>query len=125
MDIHVGKKLKAQRMLAGMSQEAFAKMLGVTFQQVQKYERGVNRMGASRIHEAAKILKVPVNFFFDDFEDASGKKKYGMADDDGGFEYEDISSKENIDLIREYAKIKDPKMKKKVLEIIKSVAQAS
>ena len=66
IDVHVGKRLRLRRTLLGMSQERLGELLGLTFQQVQKYERGVNRIGSSRLFELGQILDVPVSFFFDD-----------------------------------------------------------
>ena len=66
IDVHVGKRLRLRRTLLGMSQERLGDLLGLTFQQIQKYERGVNRIGSSRLYELGQILDVPVSFFFDD-----------------------------------------------------------
>ncbi len=74
IDIHVGKRLRLRRTLLGMSQERLGELLGLTFQQVQKYERGANRIGSSRLFELGQILDVPVSFFFDDLPDeAAGR----------------------------------------------------
>ena len=71
IDVHVGRRLRLRRTLLGMSQERLGELLGLTFQQVQKYERGVNRIGSSRLFELGQILDVPVSFFFDDLPDAA------------------------------------------------------
>src|SRR5580658_9157585 len=67
VDVHVGKQLRMQRIVMGLSQEALAKAVGITFQQVQKYERGINRMSASRLFDFGKVLGVPVSYFFEGF----------------------------------------------------------
>ena len=71
IDAHVGARVRLRRMLVGMSQERLGELLGVTFQQVQKYEKGANRIGASRLYEVSQILEVPVQFFFDDLPAAA------------------------------------------------------
>ena len=73
IDIHVGSRIRLRRTLLGMSQERLGEALGLTFQQVQKYERGVNRVGASRLFDLSRVLDVPISFFFDDLPESSGK----------------------------------------------------
>src|SRR3954468_9912069 len=72
IDVHVGGRVRLRRTLLGMSQEKLGEALGLTFQQVQKYERGVNRIGASRLFDLARVLDVPIGFFFDDMPDSLG-----------------------------------------------------
>ena len=85
IDVHVGTRIRLRRTLLGMSQEKLGEALGLTFQQVQKYERGVNRVGASRLFDLSRVLDVPISFFFDDLPDSlsglAGKRATGM----GGF----------------------------------------
>ena len=68
IDVHVGNRIRLRRTLLGLSQEKLAALLGLTFQQVQKYERGMNRVGASRLWDIGKVLEVPINFFFEDMD---------------------------------------------------------
>ena len=68
IDIHVGQRLKQQRILQGISQESLAKQLGITFQQIQKYENGTNRISASKLYELSQILKTPIQFFFENYQ---------------------------------------------------------
>src|ERR1700761_1105774 len=70
IDVHVGSRIRLRRTLLGMSQERLGDSLGLTFQQVQKYERGVNRVGASRLFDLSRVLDVPISFFFDDMPDS-------------------------------------------------------
>lgn len=127
-DIYVGKRLRLRRTLLGLSQEAIGDAIGVTFQQIQKYERGINRMGSSRLYEFAKILNIPVSYFFEEFEEEQGKtgSKYvspGMAENNGTkFEHEQLSSRETLELMRAYYRITDPSVRKRVFELIKSLA---
>ena len=123
IDIHVGKRLRLRRTVTGISQEKLAEMLGITFQQVQKYEKGVNRIGSSRLFDIAKSLSVPVNFFFDEYEAANTGGKYALAEDAAAFEHEDnTKNRETLTLVKAYYQISDPKVRKKALELIKSLA---
>lgn len=121
VDVHVGKRLRARRTILGMSQEEIGDAVGVTFQQIQKYEKGLNRIGSSRLYEFACILGSSVSYFFDDFE--GEKKSYpSLSEDDQPFEYEKLNNKEVLALVRAYFAIPDPKVRKKVLSLIKSLS---
>lgn len=127
IDIHVGKRLRLRRTIIGISQEKLAETLGITFQQVQKYEKGINRIGSSRLFDISKTLNVPVNFFFDEYNEggASGSK-YSLAEDNSNFEHEDnTKNRETMALVKAYYQIADPKVRKKALELIKSLADKS
>ncbi len=125
IDIQIGKKLRTLRNMKGVSQNTLAQEAGITFQQVQKYEKGVNRISAARLFDFAKILNTDVLYFFKDLEGkSSGEKKYSFAEnsENAGYGKQDImESKETISLIREYYKIKEPAKRKHVLEIIKAM----
>lgn len=126
VDVHVGKRLRLKRTIMGLSQEAIGKAIGVTFQQIQKYERGINRMGASRLYEFAKSLSVPVSYFFEGYGDelTADSAVYGMAEADGpAFEHENVSSRETMDIMRAYYKIKNPAVRKRIIELIKAVSE--
>ncbi|MCB1514247.1 MAG: helix-turn-helix transcriptional regulator [Hyphomicrobiaceae bacterium] len=81
MDVHVGTRVRMRRMILGLSQEKLGELLGLTFQQIQKYEKGINRIGASRLFELSKVLDVPVQFFF---EQAPGGEAIGAVSAPGG-----------------------------------------
>lgn len=129
VDIHVGKRLRFCRTMQGLNQRALGDAIGVTFQQIQKYERGVNRMGSSRLYEFSKLLSVPVSYFFEGFEGFEGEKPselQGLAESkSNSFDYEKVTdtlmNKETADLIRAYHQIPNPQ-RKKMFEMIKSVA---
>ncbi len=124
VDVHVGKRIRLRRTILGMSQELLGKEIGVTFQQVQKYERGVNRVGSSRLYDFSRILNVPVGYFFDEFVPANSNN--GFAEDRAsGFEVDKMDSKETLALIRAYYKISDPLIRKKVLSLIKAMGPVS
>jgi transcriptional regulator with XRE-family HTH domain len=122
VDIHVGKRLRSRRTILGMSQEDIGSAVGITFQQVQKYERGLNRMGSSRLYEFATLLSVSISYFFEDF--AEGIKHNANILDDGQFtfEHETLSNKEVMTLVRSYHAITDQKIRKKILSLVRAIA---
>lgn len=132
VDIHVGQKLKARRTLVGMTQENLAEATGITFQQVQKYEKGRNRLSASRLFQFSRILDIPVAYFFDGFfsNDSSIGLQGGFADNDqerfeGEVDTADdvMLQKETIDLVRTYYTITDDKLRKDFLKMLKQMAK--
>lgn len=138
VDKHVGKQLKTRRKLLGISQEKLADSVGVTFQQVQKYERGANRVSASRLFSFSKILDVTIDYFYDGLDDKSKIKiNLGMSDNDQeGFDSSDgkklkpsnlpqdiLYSRETINLIKAYYAIDDAAARKDILKFIKSMAK--
>jgi transcriptional regulator with XRE-family HTH domain len=132
IDVHVGRRLRLRRTLLGMSQERLAQLLGLTFQQIQKYERGVNRIGSSRLYELGQILRVPVSFFFDDMaEGQSGRGQQlltpGLAEEAAGFTFDDdhdlpLDKRETLELVRAYNRISDPATRKRLFELAKALA---
>jgi transcriptional regulator with XRE-family HTH domain len=121
IDVQVGNRVRIRRMLIGMSQERLGDLLGLTFQQVQKYEKGVNRIGAGRLYEVSRILNVPVDFFYEGVSSpaASGSKE--MEDAPPVIEF--VSSGEGLQLSLAFMKIKDTKVRKRVLDLVKSLAE--
>ena len=130
VDVHVGARIRLRRTLLGMSQERLGDALGLTFQQVQKYERGVNRVGASRLFDLSRILDVPINFFYDNMPDAMGgsaasRSVNGFAEPQDGFGSDDAMSKrETLELVRAYYRITDPNIRKRMFDLMKSMAPA-
>lgn len=126
VDIHVGARVRLRRTLLGMSQEKLGKALGLTFQQVQKYERGANRIGSSRLFQLSKILDVPVSFFFDEMTTDTTQKADGMAEGNKQvFEVDKLSRRETLELVRGYYKITDPSVRKKIFEMVKAVGSSA
>jgi transcriptional regulator with XRE-family HTH domain len=119
IDIQVGNRVRIRRMLIGMSQERLGDLLGLTFQQVQKYEKGVNRIGAGRLFEVARILNVPVNFFYEGVSEGQP----GLGESDGAPVMDFVSSGEGLQLSLAFMKIKDAKVRKRVLDLVKSLAE--
>jgi transcriptional regulator with XRE-family HTH domain len=118
IDGQVGNRVRIRRMLIGMSQEKLGDHLGLTFQQVQKYEKGINRIGAGRLFEIARILDVPIDFFYDGVgtpSDGLGEARAPVM--------EFVSSTEGLQLSLAFMKIKDPKVRKRVLDLVKSLAE--
>ena len=133
IDVHVGSRIRLRRTLLGMSQERLGESLGLTFQQVQKYERGVNRVGASRLFDLSRVLDVPISFFFDDMPESSlqqaasvggglsGRRSMGFSDQQDGFGDDTLHRRETLELVRAYYRITDPNQRKSVFNLIKSM----
>ncbi|MCJ8323826.1 MAG: helix-turn-helix transcriptional regulator [Rhizobiales bacterium] len=124
VDIHVGGRLRMRRMLVGMSQEKLGESLGLTFQQVQKYEKGTNRIGASRLYNISQILSVPVNFFFENIPDDEGvANKFGFAENSSdNFAYDFMNSAEGFQLGQAFSMIKDVRIRRRIIDLVRSLS---
>ena len=124
IDVHVGHQIRQRRATLGISQEQLAAVLGVSFQQVQKYERGVNRVGASRLHDLARALDVPIGYFF---EDAPGSRPgrsstvHGMRESQQSLDEDILNRRETLDLVRAFSSITDADVRRHVLDLIRSL----
>ena len=129
VDIHVGARVRLRRTLLGMTQTGLGKAIGLTFQQVQKYERGVNRIGSSRLYDLARVLDVPVNFFFDDMPEAiaskSGAASSGPPERAEEFDPDIVSKRETLELVRAYYKIENPLVRKRLFEMVKALGKSA
>lgn len=130
VDVYVGGRLRLRRTLLGLSQEKLADAIGLTFQQVQKYERGTNRISASRLYQFSKILEVPVAYFFDEYDGsdhlAKPLEESGLADNrqEAFSEGDDLMSrKETIDLVRVYYSIDNEKLRKDLFKLVKTMTE--
>ncbi len=123
IDVHVGGRVRLRRMVLGMSQDALGKALGLTFQQVQKYEKGANRIGAGRLMQLSELLDVPIQFFYDDYDTPIGAVGFAENGNDADPFMELLHSQEGVELCRHYASIDDPKVRKRVLELVRSIAE--
>ncbi len=133
IDAHVGARIRLRRTLMGMSQERLGEALGLTFQQVQKYERGVNRVGASRLFDLSRVLDVPISFFFDDMPEPlnpghvaqgsvlEGRRSRGFDDTQDSFADDQFTRRETLELVRAYYRITDPAVRKRVFDLVKSL----
>jgi transcriptional regulator with XRE-family HTH domain len=121
IDTHVGSRVRLRRMMLGMSQEKLGEQLGITFQQIQKYEKGTNRIGASRLQHIASVLQVPISFFF---EDAPGAQQPNGSSDpkEAVFVAGFLSSSEGLQLNRAFARINDPKVRRRVVDLVRVLA---
>jgi len=123
IDVHVGSRVRLRRMLLGMSQEKLGEHLGLTFQQIQKYEKGINRIGASRLFDLSKVLAVPVQFFYEELPMASGDAAGGFADRPAeSYAVEFLSSREGLELNKAFARITDPRVRRSIVELVRALA---
>ena len=128
VDIHVGSRIRLRRMMISMSQEKLGERLGLTFQQVQKYEKGANRVGASRLYAISKILEVPVEFFFADMPEnialiEKNSDIDGMTEpDETAFVMDFVSSSEGLQLNTAFKKIGSQETRRKIVDLIKTLA---
>ncbi len=122
-------RLRLRRTLLGMSQEKLGEAIGLTFQQVQKYERGANRVGASRLYDLSRVLDVPVGFFFDEMTEEvaarSPSRLRGLSEEIEEFGPDPMIKRETLELVRAYYKIRDPLVRKRLFEMTKSLAGAA
>ncbi len=128
VDVHVGIRVRLRRTLLGMTQTGLGDAIGLTFQQVQKYERGVNRIGSSRLYDLARVLEVPINFFFDempkDVATKYGGVSRGMAEGAEEFDPDIVSKRETLELVRAYYKIENPQVRKRLFEMVKALGKS-
>lgn len=121
-DHHIGHQLRTRRTTLGMSQIAVAKAMGVTFQQIQKYEKGTNRMNASRLHQCARLLKVSVAYFFEGLEQPPSKPALPATVIE--FDHYSLASdRESLELMKALKRLKEPKVRKKLADLIRAVAE--
>lgn len=125
IDIHVGQRVRLRRTLLGMSQERLGEAVGLTFQQIQKYERGTNRIGASRLYDLSCVLDVVVSYFFDGAPDpadgctAPPSTRAGASDRAAR---DPMNKRETLELVRAYYRIGDPALRKRLFELTKAIA---
>lgn len=124
IDKHVGSRVRMRRVLVGLSQERLGESLGVTFQQVQKYEKGTNRIGASRLQQISHVLGVPVSFFFEDVPaDAASPNGFGeSASSDYVVDF--LSTSEGVALTRAFMRVRDARVRRRIVDLVSSIADA-
>lgn len=144
IDAHVGKRLRLRRSLVGMSQERLGELLGLTFQQIQKYERGANRIGSGRLYEIGRILGVPVSWFFEEMparplEPAPAEARLGgLAEEGGGFVFDSetapaepppmeepplVDRRETLEMVRAFNRIEDALVRRRLFELAKALSE--
>jgi transcriptional regulator with XRE-family HTH domain len=124
VDRHVGSRVRMRRMMVGMSQEKLGEACGVTFQQVQKYEKGTNRMGASRLHQIARVLDVPIEFFYEGAASDQGSNGPIIVDGQSRSMIDFLTTSEGLGLVRAFTAIKDPKVRLRIVDLAKAAALA-
>ncbi|MBI2234153.1 MAG: helix-turn-helix transcriptional regulator [Micavibrio aeruginosavorus] len=131
IDIHVGARIRLRRSVLGLSQDNLAEALGITFQQIQKYERGTNRVSASRLYQLSQLLDVAPNFFFEGFNEKAPTRAYGLSDnrqedfrwlEDG--EGDLMERKETIELVRTYYQVQDEATRRNFVKMLRSLVAA-
>ena len=130
IDVHVGARLRRRRTLSGMSQTMLGDAIGLTFQQVQKYERGANRISASRLFGLSRVFDVPIEYFFDDMPpevsaSSPAPEKRGKAKKPPSYEPDPMAKRETLQLVRAYYKIKDAEIRKRLYELTKALGAAA
>ena len=117
-DVEVGQRIRARRMAKGMSQTELGNLLGVTFQQVQKYEKGSNRIGASRLQHIAEILQVPISFFFDG---AGEPGEFKPMEPKTLFISDFLATSEGVALVKAYMKIKNARLRRCIVQLVEQI----
>ncbi len=130
IDIHVGARVRLRRNQLGLTLMTLAKAVGVTYQQLQKYERGVNRIGASRLFNLGRALDVPISYFFEDLSPAAAgarkRRAKGLSEAPAAaLEPDLLFKRETVGLIRAYYRVKDPRVRKRVLDLLQALGKAS
>jgi transcriptional regulator with XRE-family HTH domain len=123
VDVHVGSRVRLRRMLLGMSQEKLGEHLGLTFQQVQKYEKGINRIGASRLFDLSQVLGVPVQFFYEELVVAGAERGAGFGERPAeSYAVEFLGSREGLELNKAFARITDPRVRRSIVDLVRAFA---
>ena len=136
IDVHVGNRIRLRRTLLGLSQEKLASLLGLTFQQVQKYERGMNRVGASRLWDIGKVLEVPIGFFYEDMDIEVANQSPRMfsipdsmptelAEENENVDLDPMHRQETIELVKAYYKISNRKAAKHMFDLIVAMSKTT
>lgn len=124
IDIHVGSRIRGRRMTLGMSQAKLGEALGLTFQQVQKYERGTNRVGSPRMFVLARTLDVPIAYFFEAMGSDKSTWPAPLSDSSGANDHDPMARRETLELVRAYYKITDERVRKRLFEMTKAIGAA-
>jgi transcriptional regulator with XRE-family HTH domain len=123
IDRHVGSRVRLRRMLIGMSQEKLGEALGITFQQIQKYEKGANRISASRLQQASRVLGVPIDYFYEGAPPLDGDQpgfQEGAAPD---YVPDTLTSAEGLNLLKAFAAVKSPRVRRRIIDLVRALAE--
>lgn len=128
IDVHVGGRVRLRRMLLGMSQEKLGESLGLTFQQVQKYEKGMNRIGASRLFDLSRILGVPVQFFYDELQTSTMEAHLvsGLGErPTESYVVEFLNTRDGLELNKAFVRIGDARVRRAIVDLVRSLADTN
>jgi len=130
VDKYVGSRVRMRRIMLGMSQEKLGEAIGLTFQQVQKYERGANRVGASRLYDLSRVLDVPVSYFFEEMSPgvaSAAEARLGGLEEAPSptYEADPMMRRETLELVRAYYRIGDPQVRRRLFDLTKAIANAT
>lgn len=120
IDVQVGARLRLRRMLMNMSQEKLGERIGLTFQQIQKYEKGTNRMGASRLHQIGQVLGVSVSYFYEGIDES--ENALGFAETPKAFVDDATPTPESLQLTKSFMRVKNQKTRRKIIELVRTLA---
>jgi len=121
VDVYVGSRVRYRRMIIGLSQEKFGAKMNLTFQQIQKYEKGTNRIGASRLFQISKILEVPVGYFFEDAFANSASANPMLLPPPHAELIDFLNSREGLDMNRAFAKVQDTKVRRRIIDLVRAL----
>lgn len=121
VDAHIGQRLRQRRTMMGLSQESVARAVGITFQQVQKYEKGTNAMNAARLYEFANFMNVPVAYFFDGLGQASAQPGFAESGADT-FDHKRVSDRESLEMMKAFKRIPEQVIRKRLSDLVRAVA---
>lgn len=128
VDVHVGQRVKLRRTLMGMTQGKLGESIGLTFQQIQKYERGANRVSASKLWQLGNVLDVPLTFFFEDMPDSVRETFPGYqgetAESDVPEEHLTLHRRQTLELVRTFSRLQDPVIRKRVIDVVRAIAES-
>ena len=122
VDRHVGARLRMRRMMLPMSQEKLGGALGLTFQQIQKYEKGANRIGASRLQQISQILQVPVSFFFEGAPNVNARSHGALDAPSPAYVSDFLATSEGLALTKAFTRIKSPRLRRRIVDLVEEIA---
>lgn len=124
LDPHVGARIRIRRTLLGMSQTKLGEAVGLTFQQIQKYERGTNQVAASRLYQFDRVLDVPIAYFFEGLPAKAAKKPEGLSEPAAEpFSQQNLMRRKTLELVRAYYRISDPAVRGRLIDLIKAIGE--
>lgn len=123
VDLYVGARIRMRRKLLGVSQEGLAEQLGLTFQQVQKYERGANRVSASKLHAISRALDAPISYFFEGLGPGAAEGDNGVASEGAAFVHDLVMTPEGMELAALFPKIKRNRVRRRLLDLVRTLAE--